>query len=68
MIMARELKVRLRVLIPAVENSISGTRFRPRDIYHVAQGHHASRSAIPTRRAGSFSPTRWRSPTRTSRR
>jgi leucyl aminopeptidase len=33
MIMARGLKVRLRVIIPAVENSISGASFRPRDVY-----------------------------------
>ncbi|HXZ46014.1 MAG TPA: leucyl aminopeptidase family protein, partial [Pseudolabrys sp.] len=33
MIMGRGLKLRLRVIIPAVENSISGTSFRPRDIY-----------------------------------
>ena len=32
MIMSAKLKVRLRVLIPAVENSVSGTSFRPRDI------------------------------------
>jgi len=32
MIMARKLKVRLRIIVPAVENSISGTSFRPRDI------------------------------------
>jgi leucyl aminopeptidase len=38
MIMARGLKVRLRVLIPAVENSISGTSFRPRDIYISRKG------------------------------
>jgi leucyl aminopeptidase len=38
MIMARKLKVRLRVLIPAVENSISGTAFRPRDIYTSRKG------------------------------
>ena len=38
MIMARGLKVRLRVLIPAVENSISGTAFRPRDIYTSRKG------------------------------
>ena len=38
MIMARKLKVRLRVLIPAVENSISGTSFRPRDIYKSRNG------------------------------
>ncbi len=38
MIMARKLAVRLRVLIPAVENSISGTSFRPRDIYTSRKG------------------------------
>jgi leucyl aminopeptidase len=38
MIMARKLKVRLRVLIPAVENSISGQSFRPRDIYKSRKG------------------------------
>jgi len=38
MIMARGLKVRLRVIIPAVENSISGTSFRPRDIYTSRKG------------------------------
>jgi leucyl aminopeptidase len=38
MIMARKLKVRLRVLVPAVENSISGTSFRPRDIYTSRKG------------------------------
>ncbi|WP_340108110.1 leucyl aminopeptidase family protein [Pikeienuella sp. HZG-20] len=32
MIMARGLKVRLRVLIPAVENSISAASFRPGDV------------------------------------
>jgi leucyl aminopeptidase len=38
MIMASELKVRLRVLIPAVENSIAGASFRPRDIYTSRKG------------------------------
>ena len=38
MIMARKLKVRLRVIVPAVENSISGTSFRPRDIYKSRKG------------------------------
>ena len=38
MIMARKLNVRLRVLIPAVENSISGASFRPRDIYPSRKG------------------------------
>jgi len=38
MVMARQLKVRLRVLIPAVENSISGSAFRPRDVYTARNG------------------------------
>ncbi|MGA7390833.1 MAG: leucyl aminopeptidase family protein [Pseudolabrys sp.] len=38
MIMACDLKVRLRVIIPAVENSISGTSFRPRDVYVSRKG------------------------------
>jgi leucyl aminopeptidase len=38
MVMARKLKIRLRVIIPAVENSISGTSFRPRDIYTSRKG------------------------------
>ncbi len=38
MIMARKLRVRLRVIVPAVENSISGTSFRPRDIYNSRKG------------------------------
>jgi leucyl aminopeptidase len=38
MIMSRGLKIRLRVLIPAVENAISGTSFRPRDIYTSRKG------------------------------
>src|SRR5262249_9044162 len=38
MLMGRGLKIRLRVLIPAVENSISGGAFRPRDIYRSRKG------------------------------
>jgi len=38
MIMARGLKVRLRVLIPAVENSTAAGSFRPRDIYTSRKG------------------------------
>jgi leucyl aminopeptidase len=38
MLMARKVPVRLRVIIPAVENSISGTSFRPRDIYRSRKG------------------------------
>ncbi len=38
MLMDRGLKMRLRVLIPAVENAISGAAFRPRDIYRSRKG------------------------------
>jgi len=38
MIMDRKLNLRLRVLIPAVENSISGAAFRPLDIYRSRAG------------------------------
>jgi leucyl aminopeptidase len=38
MIMAAGLKVRLRVLIPAVENSVSGNAFRPLDILPTRKG------------------------------
>jgi leucyl aminopeptidase len=38
MIMDRRLPVRLRVLIPAVENSVSGSAFRPLDVYRSRKG------------------------------
>ena len=38
MIMASGLKLRLRVLIPAVENSVSGNSFRPQDILTSRKG------------------------------
>ncbi len=38
MIMSRGLNVRLRVLVPAVENSISGASFRPRDVFVSRKG------------------------------
>jgi leucyl aminopeptidase len=38
MLMARKARLRLRVLIPAVENSISGTSFRPRDVFRSRKG------------------------------
>jgi len=38
MIMDAKLKVRLRVIIPAVENSISGIAFRPGDIFKSRKG------------------------------
>ena len=38
MLMSRGVKLRLRVLIPAVENAISGSAFRPRDVYRSRKG------------------------------
>jgi leucyl aminopeptidase len=38
MIMDRRLPVRLRVLIPAVENAVSGAAFRPLDVYRSRKG------------------------------
>ena len=38
LIMARELPVRLRVLIPAVENAISGDAYRPGDVVATRRG------------------------------
>ena len=38
MIMATKLPLRLRVLIPAVENSVSGNAFRPQDILTSRKG------------------------------
>jgi leucyl aminopeptidase len=38
MVMSRKLKVRLRVIIPAVENAVSGAAFRPLDVYRSRKG------------------------------
>jgi leucyl aminopeptidase len=38
MIMDAKLKVRLRVLIPAVENAVAGNAFRPLDVYPSRKG------------------------------
>ncbi len=38
LIMAAKLPLRLRVLIPAVENSISGAAFRPGDVFKTRKG------------------------------
>lgn len=37
-VMAAELPVRLRVLVPAVENSVSGNAFRPLDVLQTRKG------------------------------
>ena len=38
MVMAARLRVRLRVLVPAVENSVSGNAFRPLDVVPTRKG------------------------------
>jgi leucyl aminopeptidase len=38
MMMGRKMKVRLRILIPAVENAIAGDAFRPLDVYTSRKG------------------------------
>jgi leucyl aminopeptidase len=38
LVMAAKLKLRLRVLIPAVENSIAGNAFRPGDVFKTRKG------------------------------
>ena len=38
MVMAAKLRVRLRLLIPAVENSVSGNAFRPLDVVPTRKG------------------------------
>src|SRR6185437_12489511 len=40
MVMDAKLKVRLRVLIPAVENAVAGNAFRPLDIFSSRKGIH----------------------------
>src|SRR6202000_381620 len=38
MVMGAKLKVRLRVLIPAVENAVAGNAFRPLDVFKSRKG------------------------------
>ena len=38
LVMARELPVRLRVLVPAVENAVAGNAFRPGDVIRTYKG------------------------------
>jgi leucyl aminopeptidase len=40
MVMALNLPVRLQLLIPAVENAISGNAYRPGDVFKTRQGLH----------------------------
>ena len=55
-VMALKLPVRLRLLVPAVENSVSGNAFRPLDVHPHAQGHH--RRGRQYRRRGPARPVR----------
>ena len=57
MIMDAKLDVRLRVMIPAVENSVSGSAYRPGDVIPSRKGLK-SRSATPMPKAASCSPMR----------
>ncbi len=38
MVMSQQLPIRLRVLIPAVENTLSGNSYRPGDVLHTRSG------------------------------
>ena len=62
-VMALDLPVRLRLLIPAVENSIGGSRLPPGRRARPCAAAPRSRSPTPTPRAGWSWPTRWPKPT-----
>ncbi len=38
LVMAQQLPIRLRLLVPAAENSVSGNAFRPGDVLHTHKG------------------------------
>jgi leucyl aminopeptidase len=61
MIMGAKLPVRLRLLIPAVENAIAGNAFRPGDVLRSRKGLSVEIGNTDARAASSW-PTRWRSP------
>ena len=52
LVIAERLPVRLHLLIPAVENAVSGGAYRPGDIVKSRKGLSSSRSAIPTPKGG----------------
>jgi leucyl aminopeptidase len=66
LIMGARLPVRLHLLIPAVENAVSGSAFRPGDISCAAARDSVSRSAIPMPKGGSSSLTRLPARSRTA--
>ena len=47
LIMALKLPVRLRMLVPAVENNVAGNAIRPLDVIKTRKGSR-SKSATPT--------------------
>ena len=38
LVMSQQLPIRLRLLVPAAENSVSGNAFRPGDVLHTHKG------------------------------
>ena len=56
LVIAERLPVRLHLLIPAVENSVSGEGVPPRRRHPLAQRLCSSRSTIPTPKGGWSSP------------
>ena len=67
MIMGLGLDLRLRVLVPAVENAISGAAMRPGDILPSRKGLTVEVEQHRRRGAAGARPTRWRWPTRRRR-
>jgi leucyl aminopeptidase len=59
MVMDAKLKVRLRVLIPAVENAVAGNAFRPLDIFTIAQGPDGRDRNTQTPKVAWCWPMRW---------
>ena len=62
MLMGADAPVQLRLLIPAVENCVSGRSYRPSDILRSRAGAHRRRSATPMPKAAWCSPMRWPKP------
>ena len=55
MIMATDMPIQLRVLIPAVENSVSNNAFRPQDILTSRKGPHSRSKQYRCRRTTNIS-------------
>ena len=61
MIMALDLPVRLRLLIPAVENAIAGNAYRPMDVIRTRKGLTVEIGHTDAE-GGSSCATRWPTP------